>query len=104
LPEDVVIVAPLPQAGMTVARRLLEVLNKADEGCIVSSGYEEVDVSRHEAVRNDLNRIAGGARHQALDAGGNEAPVLKPCQPGTSLENQVIGVGPLVAEGVKSRR
>jgi hypothetical protein len=43
---------------MTVARRLLEVLNKADQGCVVTSGYEEVKVIRHEAVRNDLKPVA----------------------------------------------
>jgi len=58
LPEDVVIVAPLPQPGVTVAGRLLEVLNKADQGCVVTSGYEEVNVIRHEAVRNDVKPVA----------------------------------------------
>jgi hypothetical protein len=43
---------------VTVAGRLLEVLNKADQGCVVTSGYEEVNVIRHEAVRNDVKPVA----------------------------------------------
>jgi hypothetical protein len=58
LPENVVIVAPLPQPGVTVARRLLEVLNKATHGGVVTPGHEEVDVIGHEAVRNDIEPIA----------------------------------------------
>jgi len=104
LPEDVVIVAPLPQPRVTVARRLLEVLNEAAQGCVLTPGHEEVDVIGHEAVRDDLEPTLGGARRQTLAAGGDEASVLKPCQPSTSIENQVVRVAPLVAEGVKSRR
>jgi hypothetical protein len=58
LAENVVIVTPLPQPGVTVARRLLEVLNKAAQGCVLTPGHEEVDVIGHEAVRDDPKPIA----------------------------------------------
>jgi len=87
-----------------VARRLLEVLNKAAQGCVLTPGHEEMEVIWHEAVRNDLEPTLGGARRQTLEAGGNEAPVLKRRQSTASVEDQVVRVAPLVAEGVKSRR
>jgi hypothetical protein len=87
-----------------MSRRLLEVLNKADEGCVVTTGHKEVKVSRHEAVRNDVKPVAGGARRQAFEADGNEAAVFKPRPAAKSVQNQVVRVAPFIVEGTKSGR
>jgi hypothetical protein len=89
---------------MMVTGGLLEVLNEAHEGRVLTPGHEKMYVLRHEAVGNDLEAIPQRACRQAFQAGANEAPIMEPWYSVTGVENQVIGVASLIGERVESWR
>ena len=59
---------------------------------------------RHEAVRKDLEPVAGPASREGIETEGDEAAIPKAREVVTGGKDKMVGVASLVVEGTKPGR